>query len=257
LAILVLKESSGIAMSDIERMLRDEIREQKRTGHGVRGRALRLRKHETVRTPSENLVGVEKRKVMAPGVIKVTTIGEIKMNALIDKIKSGEIPSKAEFEALDFLGSQTAAAEMRRIHTNAEICDKWKCSPTTLSTFFAKIQVAKSKGNNVMVGQAAVDFRNRIKSTRGLSKIEAQTEKRAYATVPVPTTIPNEETVYTYAINPASKPPKEAENILTNLNRRFKTDELARFLDRLTLFLSEENQEYFVELKVTEVKSKS
>ena len=168
-------------MSEIERMLRDEIREQKRTGNGVHGRALRLRKHETVRTPSESLVGVERRKVMAPGVIKVTTIGEIKMNALIEKIQTGEIPTKAEFDALDFIGSQTAAAEMRRLHTNAEICDNWKCSPTTLSTFFVKMQVAKSKGNNVMVGQAAVDFRNKISATRGVPKIGEPKEKRAYA----------------------------------------------------------------------------
>ena len=37
--------------SEIERMLKDDIREQKRTGNGIHGRALRLRKHETVRTP--------------------------------------------------------------------------------------------------------------------------------------------------------------------------------------------------------------
>lgn len=244
-------------MSEIERMLRDEIREQKRTGNGVHGRALRLRKHETVRTPSESLTGVERRKVMAPGVIKVTTIGEIKMNALIDKIKSGEIPSKAEFEALDFLGSQTAAAEMRRIHTNAEICNNWNCSPTSLNTFFVKMQVAKSKGNNVMVGQAAVDFRNKIRTTRGVPKIGEQMQKQAYDKLPVPTTIPNEETVYTYSINPTPIPTKEAENVLTNIKRKYKTEELAKFLDRLALFLSEEDQEYFVEMRVTEVKSKT
>ncbi|MDR3599684.1 MAG: hypothetical protein P4L49_04260 [Desulfosporosinus sp.] len=245
-------------MSEIERMLREEIREQKRTGNGVHGRALRLRKHETVRTPSENLVGVEKRKVMAPGVIKVTTIGEIKMNALIDKIKSGEIPSKEEFKALDFLGGQTAAAELRRLHTNAEICDNWKCSPTTLSTFFIKMQVAKSKGNNVMVGQAAVDFRSKIKSMRGVAKIEEQKEKRAHAKAPalVPTTIPKEETVYTYAINSVPIPPKEIENVLTNIKRKFKTDELANYLERLTLYLSEDGQEFWVELKVTEANTK-
>ena len=232
-------------MSEIERMLRDEIREQKRTGNGVHGRALRLRKHETVRTPSESLVGVERRKVMAPGVIKVTTIGEIKMNALIEKIQTGEIPTKAEFDALDFIGSQAAAAELRRLHTNAEICDNWKCSPTTLSTFFVKMQVAKSKGSNVMVGQAAVDFRNKIRASRGVPKIGVTNER----------TIPNDETVYTFAINPTPIPQKEVENVLTSIKRKYKTEELAKFLDRLALFLSEENQEYFVEIRVTEVKS--
>jgi len=191
---------------------------------------------------------------MAPGVIKVTTIGEIKMNALIEKIQTGEIPTKAEFEALDFIGSQTAAAVLRRLHTNAEICDTWKCSPSTLNTFFVKMQVAKTKGDNVMVGQAAVDFRNKIKNTRGVPKLGEPKEKRANATVP--TTIPNDETVYTYAMNPALVPPKEVENVLTSIKRKYKTEELAKFLDRLALYLSEEDQEYFVEIRVTEVKGK-
>ncbi|SPF52662.1 hypothetical protein SBF1_600001 [Candidatus Desulfosporosinus infrequens] len=235
-------------------MLRDEIREQKRTGNGVHSRALRLRKHEAVRTPSESLKGFEKRNVISPGVLHVTTIGEMEMNALIEKIKTGEIPSRAEFDALDFIGSQTAAAEMRRLHTNAEICNSWKCSATSLSSFFAKMQVAKSKGNNVMVGQSAVDFRDKIRATRGVPKIGEPKEKRAYdkAPVPVPTTIPNEETVYTYAITPAPIPPKEPENVLTNIKRKFKTEELAKFLERLALYLSEDDQEFWVEIKVTE-----
>ena len=246
-------------MSEIERMLRDEIREQKRTGNGIHGRASRLRKHETIRTPSERLTGVERRMVMAPGVIKVTTIGEINMNALIDKIKSGEIPTKAEFDALDYIGAQTVAAELRRLHTNAEICDNWKCSPTSLSTFFTKMQVAKSKGNNVMVGQAAVDYRNKIKTTRGVPKLGEPNEIRAYDKAPVHVTTANpNEDVYTCAINPAPMfmPPKEPENVLTNIKRKFKTDELSKFLERLTLYLSEEDQEFWVEIKVTEAKTK-
>lgn len=239
-------------MSEIERMLKDEIREQKRTGNGVHGRALRLRKHETVRTPSESLVGVERRKVMAPGVLHVTTIGELNMNALIDRIKTGEIPLKAEFEALDFEGSQTAVAEMRRLHTNAEIYDTWKCAPTSLRAFFEEVQVAKTKGNTILVGQAAVDFLNKLRDKRNASKNTGK------VSVSVPTTIPNQDTVYSYAVNsvsmPMPMPPKEIENVLTNVKRKFKTEELAKFLERLTLFLSEENQEFFVEIRVTEGK---
>jgi len=75
--------------SEIERMLKEEIRDQKRTGNGIHGRALRLRKHESVRTPSESLQGIEKLKIYAPSVIHSTTIGEMKMNELLEKINSG------------------------------------------------------------------------------------------------------------------------------------------------------------------------
>ena len=108
--------------SEIERMLKDEIREQKRTGNGIHGRALRLRKHETVRTPSESLKGIEKKVVMSPSVLRITSIKEIQMEDLINRIKiNGEIPSKSEFEALDFESNQKALAELRRLHTNHEI----------------------------------------------------------------------------------------------------------------------------------------
>ena len=124
--------------SEIERMLKEEIREQKRTGNGIHSRASRLRKHETVRTPSESLKGLERLKIYAPSVIFTTTIGEMKMNELLEKIKSGEIPPKSEFEVLDFESNQKALAELRRLHTNFAIMKSWKCSSSNLSIFFEK-----------------------------------------------------------------------------------------------------------------------
>jgi len=106
-----------------------------------------------------------------------------------------------------------------------------------------------------MVGQAAVDFRNKIKNTRGVPKISEPKEKRAYANATVPTPIPNKETVYTYAMNPALLPLKEVENVLTSIKRKYTPEELARFLDHLALYLSEE-EEYYVEIRVTEAKGK-
>lgn len=252
--------------SEIERMLKDDIREQKRTGNGIHGRALRLRKHETVRTPSESLKGIERLKVYAPSVIHSTTIGEMKMNELLEKIKQGEIPSKAEFEALDFESSQKALAELRRLHTNFAIMKSWKCSSNSLSVFFEKMQVARTKkGNSILIGQAAVDHLNKNKVARGLPKIGEEKAKRPYNRHVNVSQVNdsdesnvNEVDIKNVTSTPRIQTIKEVEvkNALINIKRKFKTEDLGKFLERLTLFLSEENQEFLVEIRVTEVGSK-
>ena len=252
--------------SEIEKMLKDEIREQKRTGNGIHGRALRLRKHETVRTPSESLVGIERLKIYAPSVIHSTTIGEMKMTELLEKIKLGEIPSKSEFEALDFESNQKALAELRRLHTNHEIMKSWKCSSTFLSSFFAETQVAKIKGGEILTGKSAVDFLNKGRITRGLPKIGEDSNqekiKRPYNRVaPIDNSkeILSENIIPTQNVDSIFINQKETiieNNYLINVNRKFNTRNLASFLERLTLFLSEENQEFLVEIRVIEVGSK-
>ena len=252
--------------SEIEKMLKDEIREQKRTGNGIHGRALRLRKHETVRTPSESLVGIERLKIYAPSVIFTTTIGEMKMTELLEKIKLGEIPSKSEFEALDFESSQKALAELKRLHTNFAIIKNWKCSSGGLSSFFEKMQVAKiKKGNSILIGQAAVDHLNKNKVARGLPKIGEEKAKRPYNRHVNVSQVNdsdesnvNEVDIKNVTSTPRIQTIKEVEvkNALINIKRKFKTEDLGKFLERLTLFLSEENQEFLVEIRVTEVGSK-
>jgi len=251
--------------SEIEKMLKDDIREQKRTGNGIHGRALRLRKHETVRTPSESLTGIERKIVMNAGVIFTTTIGEMKMTEFLEKIKSGEIPPKSEFEALDFESSQKALAELRRLHTNFEIMKKWKCSSGGLSLFFEKMQVAKiKKGNSILIGQSAVDYLNKNKVARGLPKIGEEKEriKRPYNRQVNISQVNDSDTSNVNEVNVTSTPSiqtiKEVEvnNALINIKRKFKTEDLGKFLERLTLFLSEENQEFLVEIRVTEVGNK-
>jgi len=261
--------------SEIEKMLKDEIREQKRTGNGIHGRALRLRKHETVRTPSESLVGIERLKIYAPSVIFTTTIGEMKMTELLEKIKLGEIPSKSEFEALDFESSQKALAELRRLHTNFAIIKNWKCSSGGLSSFFEKMQVAKiKKGNSILIGQAAVDHLNKNKVARGLPKIGEEKAKRPYNRhVNVDNSndkeILSENTSSTQNFD--SVPIQQIQqkeiveiikeviiepNYLINIKRNYKTEEISGLLERLTMFLSENAQEFLIEIRVTEVGNK-
>jgi len=218
-----------------------------------------------LQTPSESLKGIERLKVYAPSVIHSTTIGEMKMNELLEKIKQGEIPSKAEFEALDFESSQKALAELRRLHTNFAIMKSWKCSSNSLSVFFEKMQVARTKkGNSILIGQSAVDYLNKNKVARGLPKIGEEKEriKRPYNRQVNISQVNDSDTSNVNEVNVTSTPSiqtiKEVEvnNALINIKRKFKTEDLGKFLERLTLFLSEENQEFLVEIRVTEVGNK-
>jgi len=250
--------------SEIERMLKDDIREQKRTGNGIHGRALRLRKHETVRTPSESLKGIERLKVYAPSVIHSTTIGEMKMNELLEKIKQGEIPPKSEFEALDFESSQKALAELRRLHTNHEIMKSWKCSSTSLSNFFAEMQIAKIKGGEILIGKSAIDFLNKGRITRGLPKIgEDNNQEKIKRPYNRHISVDNSKEILSESIIPTQNVEvvkiKEViieNNYLINVKRKFKAMEIENFLERLAMFLSEDGQEFLVEIRVTEVGSK-
>jgi len=263
--------------SEIERMLKDDIREQKRTGNGIHGRALRLRKHETVRTPSESLTGIERKIVMNPSVLRITTVKEIQMEELLEKIKQGEIPPKSEFEALDFESSQKALAELRRLHTNFAIMKNWKCSSSNLSSFFEKMQVAKSKkGNSILIGQAAVDYFNKNKVARGLPKIGEEKEriKRPYNRHVNVSQVNDKEILSentSSTQNFDSAPIQQIQqkeiveiikeviiepNYLINIKRNYKTEQISGLLERLAMFLSEDAQEFLIEIRVTEIRSR-
>ena len=186
------------------------------------------------------------------------------MEELLEKIKQGEIPSKAELEALDFESCQKATAELRRLHTNSEIIKNWKCTSTFLSSFFQTLQIAKIKGN-ILVGQTAIDHLNKIKTVRGLPKIgeEEGKVKRPYnrhVDISQSNNIDDKDVnneVYdkNFTSTPPVQPIKEVEvnNALINIKRKFKTNEVSGLLERLSLFLSEDGQEFLVEIRITEV----
>ena len=217
-----------------------------------------------LQTPSESLKGIERLKVYAPSVIHSTTIGEMKMNELLEKIKQGEIPPKSEFEALDFESSQKALAELRRLHTNHEIMKSWKCSSTSLSNFFAEMQIAKIKGGEILIGKSAIDFLNKGRITRGLPKIgEDNNQEKIKRPYNRHISVDNSKEILSESIIPTQNVEvvkiKEViieNNYLINVKRKFKAMEIENFLERLAMFLSEDGQEFLVEIRVTEVGSK-
>ncbi|KLU59287.1 hypothetical protein CEB3_c42730 [Peptococcaceae bacterium CEB3] len=215
---------------NIEQMLQGEIREQKRTASGALHRASRTRRHETVRTPSENLTGFEKRLVVYPGVLHITTIGEIQLMDILERILKGEIPPRNDFDALDFKDAQKAAAELRRLHKNQEILDAWKCSPATVSSFFGKYEVVRIRGNNVLVGPAAVEHLDKLRSDKH-PKTPEVTETAA----------------------PVQPQPVGRESYLVNIDRQFTTSELVNFIERLGMFINGPEQTYHVTLNIREI----
>ncbi|KLU63320.1 hypothetical protein CEB3_c03000 [Peptococcaceae bacterium CEB3] len=213
---------------NIEQILQDEIREQKRAASGARHRASRTRKHESVRTPSESLTGFQKRLVVYPGVLRITTIGEIRLMELLERILKGEIPPREDFDALDFKDAQKAAAELRRLHKNREIMDAWKCPPAVVSSFFGKYEVVRIRGNNVLVGPAAVEHLDRLRSDNRPKTPEA-TETAT------PVQLGNREPY------------------LVSIDRQFTTPELVNFIERLGRFVNGPEQGYHVTLNIREI----
>ncbi len=212
---------------NIEQLLQQEIREQKRTRTGAFHRASRTRKHDVVRTPSESLQGFEKRSVTYPGVLNVTTIGEIQLMEILERIKKGEIPPRADFEVLEFKDGQRAAAELRRLHKNSEILAAWKCSTALVSSFFSKFEVAKTKGRTILVGQAAIEHLNKLRA----GKDEVTTPPHQY------------------------EPPEPVkESYLINIDREFTTSELVNFIERLGVFVNDPGQTYHVKLTIKDVR---
>ena len=236
-------KSWGINMSNyFERLFNEENREKKKAGSGVFHRASRLRKHEVVRTPSENLTGYEKRKITAPGIVYTTTIEGVKLMEMLNRIANGEIPSREEISSLEFSSAQRAAAEIRRLHNNVEIVKEWKCTSQNVSNFFRKYQVAKAK-NNVLVGQAAIEHWHRINESRGLTSNDSDKQNLSLQAMEI-------------ALNDVSNSSAPAAKLpipMINICKTFNNTELRCLLERLAVFLSEPESKFYVELKVTEV----
>lgn len=231
-------------MSDFFKRLFDEdSREKKKAGSGIFHRASRLRKHESVRTPSENLTGYEKRKITAPGVVYTTTIEGVKLMEMLERISNGEIPSREEISTLEFSSAQRAAAEIRRLHNNIEIVKEWKCTSQNVSNFFRKYQVAKVK-NNVLVGQAAERHWDRISESRRQTHIDNDKPNLPLKAM--------ELALDNLSNNPPA-PVAETPVPMINICKTFDNNELKSLLERLAIFLSEPESNFFVELKVTEV----
>ena len=121
-----------------------------------------------------------------------------------------------------------------------------------IGRFFEKYQVAKAKGNNVLIGQAAVDYLKKNREARGLANNNPEKSN-------------GEENISLKAMEIALGNVTTSENIivkvsdespappLITVSKLFSNIELQSFLERLTVFLSEPETKYLVEIRVTEV----
>lgn len=147
---------------NVEKIFNQDVRDKKTTGSGIHGRAARLRKHEAVVMPSDRLTGLEKKLIKAPGPLRIYTMEAMKYMDMLERITKGVIPPLAEIEALGFDKAQQCIAELRRLYTNNTLGSAWRMKSTvSQSDLFDKYMVAKTAGGQVIIGQAAIEYRKK------------------------------------------------------------------------------------------------
>ena len=125
---------------DVEWIFNQDCREKKRTGNGIHGRAARLRKKECVRTPSEQEPDKFKRKlILGAGPCFVTTLRELKLLELLDKVKNKQQITFDEIKELPIQDGLDIYSELRKMHNIDELQAALECSMEEileLSTIF-------------------------------------------------------------------------------------------------------------------------
>ena len=108
------------AEEDVEQIFLKDCKDKKRTASGIHGRALRLRKNESVVMPSDRLKGFEKRLVTGAGYIKLTTVKEVFLMDWFEEIKNGTILTPEQIDQIaeeqGFESAQSILAELLRLH---------------------------------------------------------------------------------------------------------------------------------------------
>jgi len=217
---------------DIAKLFAADIRAKKRAARGLYGRARRVRPHEALVMPSERLVGLAKRIMTAPGVCKVMTIGEMKMNELMAKIHNGEIPTRGEIDDLPYAEAQAVVAELRRLYKNPELLKAWHVSLKDFSEFvYGKYKTTRTRSGSVLTGKAAEEY------------IKHDKRKKAAPEIPTDLAMETKELTVT-GLDP----------MLISINRDFSSEQLSHFLERLGMFLAGVDQRYKLELTIKEAK---
>jgi hypothetical protein len=126
--------------NDVERLLREDARDKKRTGNGVFSRASRRGYTGAIRTTVDYLKGKEKKQYMGNG--------EVKMYNIYDDINN--IPSAREIMKMDFETAKKILEQARARHNVKDLRDHWKISSKVMySELFDKhgLERAKKGGN--------------------------------------------------------------------------------------------------------------
>lgn len=158
---------------NVEWIFNQDVRDKKKTGNGIHGRAARLRKKESVKMPSEREPNkFQRRLILGAGPCYVTSLREMKLLEWLDKIQNGEWISIEELKSLPFEDGQKIYAELRRLYTTADMYKGFTCSSAQIAELSWHFQVARS-GKTIVVGEPALDVLRNFSEHRN-----NQTEKK-------------------------------------------------------------------------------
>lgn len=164
-----------IYSEDVEWIFNQDVRDKKRTGNGIHGRAARLRKHESVKMPSEREPDkFQRRLTLNAGPCFITTLREMKLLKLMEKVQTGEYPTVAELKEIPYEDGQKLYAELRRLHTTTEILKGLDCAPAQISELSWHFKVAR-KGKQILVGDDALDVLRDFRDNR-LNQVQTKRE---------------------------------------------------------------------------------
>ena len=114
---------------DVEWIFNQDVREKKKTGNGIHGRAARLRKKESVKMPSEQEPNkFQRRLILGAGPCFITTLREMKLLELMEKVKSREQITIDELKELPIQDGAQIYNELRKIYDIVELQNALDCS---------------------------------------------------------------------------------------------------------------------------------
>lgn len=258
----------AIYEENVEWIFSQDIREKKLAGNGIHGRAARLRKHETVKMPSEQTQDkFQRRLILGAGPVYSTTLKEMKCLELLEKVRAGEWLTIEELKALPFEDGQKVYAEIRRLHTTAEIYKGLDCAAKQVSELSWSFQVARS-GKQIIVGEPALDVlrgfaenrQNQVKNKDQTleQKQEPEKPKRKYkaressssSKPSLPAPIHEQIEPNNITLVEVKKP--EIEPFRISVKNVFSSDQVIALFTRLQLFVEGQSGEFEISLNLQE-----
>jgi hypothetical protein len=118
-----------IYSEDVEWIFNQDVREKKRTGNGIHGRAARLRKKESVKMPSEQEPDkFQRRLILGAGPCFTTTLREMKFLELMEKVKSKQQITIDELKESPIQDGVQIYNELRKMYDIIELQKALDCS---------------------------------------------------------------------------------------------------------------------------------
>lgn len=120
---------STLFEENIEWIFNDDCRTKKKTASGLRGRAKRLRMHDSVKMPSEQEPDKFQRKlILNAGPCFTTTLRELKLLNTLERVKNKEMITIEEIKELPLEDGRKIYSELRRMYGIIELQKNLDCS---------------------------------------------------------------------------------------------------------------------------------